>query len=927
MKKFTHLLLIILSFTHVGLIAQSAKKSINYQAVILDPQAIDIPGARITGQPLSKGKVCLRFSLLNTAGGLDYEETQQVTTDEYGLVNVSIGVGGQVSNASIYKSFESIVWNSNVKSLKVGVSYDACSSFKQVSTQALNYTPYSLYAETVDYKNVREAPTKLSQFSNDSGYLIPKDLDPIKADIQRNSSQIQTANLTIQANKEANEAAFLVLNQSVSSLDNQIVAQSTSISNINSRISDQQNQISDNRNQIAATNNSLNAQIGGLQGQINTTNSSISNLTGVAELQSNKSTATDLGGASPSDQLYPTQRAAKFYIDQSITQVASSGIPDATTLASGKIKLAGDLGGTANSPTINKLQGSPISNLAPTNGQVLTYDGNSWAPAPSSSFTLPTASSNTLGGVKVGSNLSIDANGVLSAITSTNATSITGTVPVSNGGTGVTDINSIKALVGLKATKLAIGDQAGNSLQGDGAVALGGGAGKNNQGGSSIAIGNVAGENNQSGASVAIGPNAAQSGQGQQAVAIGFAAGQNVQGAYSVAIGSFAGNSQAPNSIALNATGALLNPAATGLYIAPIRNATSSNSLFYNSTTKEITYGSASSSSNTINLASDVTGTLPVVNGGTGASSLTGIIKGNGSNAFSVAISGTDYQAPIALTTIGSGAASFSGSTLNIPTPSSYSLPTANGATLGGIKVGSNLSIDGSGVLSATLAAGNLSGTVAVANGGTGVSTLTGYVKGNGTSAMTASSTIPISDVIGAAPLASPTFTGTPSAPTATAGTNTSQIATTAFVTSAVASVSGGGGTTAHTLGEVYGGGIVFYITSGGYHGLIADTYVYDETPEYMYSSVTNAIKHNSDKSGNLYTDWRIPTYHELTLLYAARSTVAGITTVTNNKIFMSSDYMKWTQASPYRCLKFTDGNVEWINGDWTRQVIAIRSF
>lgn len=40
------------------------------------------------------------------------------------------------------------------------------------------------------------------------------------------------------------------------------------------------------------------------------------------------------------------------------------------------------------------------------------------------------------------------------------------------------------------------------------------------------------------------------------------------------------------------------------------------------------------------------------------------------------------------------------------------------------------------------------------------------------------------------APLASPTFTGTPSAPTATAGTNTTQLATTAFVTTAVANKS-----------------------------------------------------------------------------------------------------------------------------------------
>ena len=42
-----------------------------------------------------------------------------------------------------------------------------------------------------------------------------------------------------------------------------------------------------------------------------------------------------------------------------------------------------------------------------------------------------------------------------------------------------------------------------------------------------------------------------------------------------------------------------------------------------------------------------------------------------------------------------------------------------------------------------------LSGTVPVANGGTGASTLTGYVKGNGTSAMTAATTVPNTDVTG----------------------------------------------------------------------------------------------------------------------------------------------------------------------------------
>ena len=90
--------------------------------------------------------------------------------------------------------------------------------------------------------------------------------------------------------------------------------------------------------------------------------------------------------------------------------------------------------------------------------------------------------------------------------------------------------------------------------------------------------------------------------------------------------------------------------------------------------------------------------TVTVGQGGTGATTLTGVLKGNGTSAFSAAISGTDYsagtsalatgivksttstgalsiavantdyQSPITLTTVGSsGAASFNGTTLNIP--------------------------------------------------------------------------------------------------------------------------------------------------------------------------------------------------------------------------------------------------------------------
>ncbi len=83
-----------------------------------------------------------------------------------------------------------------------------------------------------------------------------------------------------------------------------------------------------------------------------------------------------------------------------------------------------------------------------------------------------------------------------------------------------------------------------------------------------------------------------------------------------------------------------------------------------------------------------------------------------------------------------------------------------------------------------------VTGTLPVANGGTGATTLTGIVLGNGTSALTATTTSggiagAISDETGTGSVvfsATPTFTGTPAAPTAALNTNTTQLATTAFV-------------------------------------------------------------------------------------------------------------------------------------------------
>lgn len=130
------------------------------------------------------------------------------------------------------------------------------------------------------------------------------------------------------------------------------------------------------------------------------------------------------------------------------------------------------------------------------------------------------------------------------------------------------------------------------------------------------------------------------------------------------------------------------------------------------------------------------------------ATSVTGILKGNGT-AVSAATSGTDFAPATTGTSILKAS---SGGFANATSGTDYA-PATSGSSL--LK----------------------------ANGSGGFSNATGTDIPNITESQVTSLT---TDLSAKAPLASPTFTGSPVAPTPTAGDSTTLLATTAFVTSAV---------------------------------------------------------------------------------------------------------------------------------------------
>ena len=132
-------LLFFIIFTYLG---YSQTDGITYQAIIIDPDVQEIPGADISGNFLPNVDLQMRFTILDENDSIEFQEVHSTSTDRYGMINIIIGQG-----VATFSAFTEILWYGNPKDLKVEINLDG--SFSNLSQQPLLFVPYAYHRDII----------------------------------------------------------------------------------------------------------------------------------------------------------------------------------------------------------------------------------------------------------------------------------------------------------------------------------------------------------------------------------------------------------------------------------------------------------------------------------------------------------------------------------------------------------------------------------------------------------------------------------------------------------------------------------------------------------------------------------------------------------------------------------------------------------
>ena len=148
-----------------------------YQATLLHPQGVSMPGENIILEHLRHQKVSIRFSITDASLDVVYTEEHSSTTNAYGEVKIELGSG-----VAVFGDFQDILWNGDDKQLNVEIDYGWGTGYELFHTQSMYYLPHPL--NPFDQERVSSNTDLLNYIIEGAGFdpyanYISKPLDSI----------------------------------------------------------------------------------------------------------------------------------------------------------------------------------------------------------------------------------------------------------------------------------------------------------------------------------------------------------------------------------------------------------------------------------------------------------------------------------------------------------------------------------------------------------------------------------------------------------------------------------------------------------------------------------------------------------------------------------------------------------------------------
>ena len=379
----------------------------------------------LASQPIS-----LRLSILqgSATGIAEYVETRRVTTNAQGLFTAVIGDTGAISTLG---NFTTINWRNTPKFLKIEMDPTAGTNFISIGTTQFQYVAYAQFANSVDAENitgvvpVARGGTGANSLSSFKTTLV---LDKVNntSDLSKPISTATQTALDLKLNAAdtvkyvkqtyADSALITKLNfKDTVKFIKQTYADSALLTKL--KLTDTASMLS---NRIGKDTLNLSARI-----NLKANGSDMTSGLLLKENASNKSTATDLGGTSPSDILFPTQKAVKEYVT---ANASSGGVADAGITT---IKLAD---GAVTDAKINTVSGSKVIGNITGNAATATLATNA----------------TTAGNITATTNTTLTSLSSLATVGTITSGVWSGTsVAVEKGGTGATTASAARTNLGL----------------------------------------------------------------------------------------------------------------------------------------------------------------------------------------------------------------------------------------------------------------------------------------------------------------------------------------------------------------------------------------------------------------------------------------------------------------------------------------------